>query len=135
MRKSYALSIKQPWAALVVAGLKTIEVRSWLTKIRGRILIHAARIPDSRPQAWQWVTDEVRPLADLTGGVIGQVNLLDCIAYPDPSRFAVDTARHLNDPSWFQARGLYGFVFEKAEIVPFRRLPGNVRFFTVEKPR
>ena len=35
----YALSIKQPWAALVVQGLKTIEIRRWPTARRGQILI------------------------------------------------------------------------------------------------
>ena len=30
----YALSIKQPWAALLVHGLKTMEIRSWPTAHR-----------------------------------------------------------------------------------------------------
>ena len=32
----YALSVKQPWATLLVHGLKTIEVRAWPTARRGR---------------------------------------------------------------------------------------------------
>ena len=51
----YALSVKQPWAALIVAGLKTIEVRRWPTGRRGRILIHAAREPDKRADVWRHV--------------------------------------------------------------------------------
>jgi hypothetical protein len=135
MSKLYALSIKQPWAALLVTGRKTIEVRSWLTRIRGRVLIHAARIPDARTEAWQWVTDDMRPLTELGGGIIGEAELLTCVAYPDRVRFEADQERHLNDPAWFQARGLYGFVFAKAAALPFRPWPGNVRFFTVEEPR
>src|SRR5204863_2700985 len=38
----YALSLKQPWAALLVHGRKSVEVRSWPTARRGRVLIHAA---------------------------------------------------------------------------------------------
>src|SRR5947199_331497 len=47
----YALSFKQPWAALLVHGLKSIEVRVWPIARRGPVLIHAARIPDPRPDA------------------------------------------------------------------------------------
>lgn len=38
-----ALSLWQPWASLVALGAKTIETRSWSTKYRGPLLIHAAR--------------------------------------------------------------------------------------------
>ena len=37
-----ALSLLQPWASLVVMGLKTIETRSWNTSYRGELLIHAS---------------------------------------------------------------------------------------------
>lgn len=36
------LTIQQPWAALIVAGLKDIENRSWSTAYQGELLIHAA---------------------------------------------------------------------------------------------
>ena len=39
----YALSLLQPWASLVVMGAKTIETRSWSTKHRGTLLIHASQ--------------------------------------------------------------------------------------------
>ncbi|MES2648232.1 MAG: ASCH domain-containing protein [Bacteroidota bacterium] len=38
-----AISLLQPWASLVVMGLKTIETRSWATRHRGIILIHASQ--------------------------------------------------------------------------------------------
>ncbi len=37
------LSLLQPWASLVVMGLKTIETRSWTTAYRGPLLIHASK--------------------------------------------------------------------------------------------
>lgn len=37
-----ALSIRQPWAWLIVNGYKDIENRSWKTKHRGPVLIHAS---------------------------------------------------------------------------------------------
>ena len=38
-----ALSIRQPWAWLIVNGHKDIENRSWPTRFRGPVLIHAAK--------------------------------------------------------------------------------------------
>ncbi len=38
-----AISLLQPWASLVVMGIKTIETRSWGTAWRGPILIHASQ--------------------------------------------------------------------------------------------
>lgn len=39
------LSLLQPWASLVVTGRKKIETRSWDTKHRGPLLIHASAKP------------------------------------------------------------------------------------------
>lgn len=38
-----AITIKQPWASLIVSGLKDIENRTWKTNFRGRVLIHAGK--------------------------------------------------------------------------------------------
>jgi hypothetical protein len=37
------ISLLQPWATLVVIGAKKIETRSWNTKYRGELLIHASK--------------------------------------------------------------------------------------------
>src|SRR3954453_23306276 len=36
-----ALTIRQPWAALIMAGSKDVENRVWPTSFRGRLAIHA----------------------------------------------------------------------------------------------
>ncbi len=36
------ISLLQPWASLVVMGVKIIETRSWRTNYRGELLIHAS---------------------------------------------------------------------------------------------
>ena len=38
-----ALSIKQPWAWLIVNGYKDIENRTWKTNYRGTFLVHASK--------------------------------------------------------------------------------------------
>ena len=37
-----AISIRQPYASFVFAGIKTVENRTWKTEHRGRLLIHAS---------------------------------------------------------------------------------------------
>jgi ASCH domain len=127
----YALSLKQPWAALLVHGRKTIEVRRWATARRGLILIHAARVPDARPEAWAHVPPELREASRIVGGVVGAADLTGVKAYRSAEAFVADQARHLNDPSWFQPPRLYGFLFANPRLLPFRSYKGNVRFFTV----
>jgi hypothetical protein len=130
---TYALSIKQPWAALLVRGQKTIEVRRWPTARRGQILVHAARVSDPRPEVWKLVSEEVRPLAQLVGGIVGAAVLTDCKTYRTREAFADDVAQHLNDASWFQEPAIYGFVFTNPAILPFRAYSGWMRFFPVEE--
>ena len=129
----YALSVKQPWAALLVAGVKTIEVRTWPAVRRGRLLIHAGKVADSRPEAWKWVTTPAqKATAALTGGVIGVGELVDCVAYPTRARFAADRERHLNEPDWFVKRVLHGFVFRDLRPLPFHPCRGQTFFFRVK---
>lgn len=41
-----ALTIKQPWATLIALGEKKFETRSWQTKYRGPLAIHAGKSID-----------------------------------------------------------------------------------------
>ncbi len=127
----YALSLKQPWAALVVLGLKTIEVRRWPTPKRGFILIHASKIADEREEVWSRLPPSARGLAELRGGILGQAELIDCIAYEELETFRRDQRWHWNRPEWFQPPRLYGFVFRNACPLPFRPVPGWMRFFRI----
>jgi hypothetical protein len=129
----YALSIKQPWATLLVRGHKTVEVRRWPTARRGRILIHAGRVSDPRKEAWDCLPDELLHEARLVGGIIGCANLVDCLSYRQREQFVVDEPRHLNRPTWFDRPVLYGFVFKEAKALPFAPLAGWMRFFPVAK--
>lgn len=60
-----ALSLLQPWASLVAVGAKRIETRSWATRYRGPLAIHASkRFPKS--------TREVLPLNTFQDALFGQ---------------------------------------------------------------
>ncbi len=132
VRTFHALSIKQPWAALVLYGLKTIEVRKWATGRRGLILIHAGRIADERREGWNLLPEEAAAVAERRGGILGAVELVDCITYRSLLAFAKDQAKHRNQQDWFEEPALYGFVFRNPRLVGFRKLPGWFRFFPVE---
>jgi hypothetical protein len=131
--KHLAISVKQPWAALLIAGVKTVEVRTWATRTRGRVLIHAAKTPDPRPEGWLLVnTPELKALAALRGGLIGVAELTACVRYRTAEAFAEAAESHRNAPNWFQPGGLYGFVFQNPHPIAYHACPGRTLFFTVE---
>ncbi len=74
-----ALSVRQPWAELIISGLKLFELRSRPTRVRGRIWIHAALRVER-----EWLTvagmDEAQAV---TGALIGSVEIIDCMPLND----------------------------------------------------
>jgi uncharacterized protein (UPF0264 family) len=130
-RGPYALSLKQPWATLLVHGLKTIEVRRWTTKHRGPLLIHAAGVSDERPEGWARLPDELREHAELCGGIVGVGTLVECKRYRTAESFRADQSHHLNEPDWFEPAGLFGLRFTDLRPLPYRAYPGWMRLFSV----
>lgn len=52
MKAAKVLTLRQPWLELVLAGHKTIETRTWQTKFRGRLYLHAsAKKPSAKERA------------------------------------------------------------------------------------
>lgn len=41
-----AISVRQPWAQMIVQGFKTIETRTWYTEHRGDLLICSTQQPE-----------------------------------------------------------------------------------------
>ena len=74
-----ALSVKQPWASLIIMWLKTIEVRTWVTKYRGPVLICSSQKPDADAMDLDRVNDlmDVETMTPL-GQALGVVDLVDC---------------------------------------------------------
>lgn len=81
-----ALSIKQPWAHLIAAGIKDIENRTWKTHFRGKIYIHACspmkfdvKLTDEQMiKAFPAIGDAID--GKLTfGAIIGEVEISDCV--------------------------------------------------------
>lgn len=84
-----AITIKQPWASLIVHGVKDIENRTWHTNFRGRVLIHSSSKGDIAKygclQPEQRQKTLYSPLGkvyfnDLPfGAIIGSVEIVDCV--------------------------------------------------------
>lgn len=70
------LTIKQPWATLIMQGNKRFEFRSWQTKYRGDLLIHAGKGIDK--EAIKRLEKYI-PKDMPTGKILGKVTLVDCI--------------------------------------------------------
>lgn len=70
------LTIKQPWATLIMQGDKRFEFRSWQTKHRGELLIHAGKgIDKEAVNRLSKYLPEKLPV----GQILGKVNVVDCI--------------------------------------------------------
>lgn len=79
-----AISIKQPWASLIVEGLKPVENRSKPWKHRGPLAIHASKKFDENFKLpGLFITKHVVEIVErsrlLTGGFVGSVNMVDCV--------------------------------------------------------
>jgi hypothetical protein len=76
-----ALSIGQPFAGLIVLGLKERELRSWRTQYRGPLIVHASRRPARLPIQQRLPEHDV---FRCFGMFIGVVELTECVrATPD----------------------------------------------------
>ncbi|KAL2088449.1 hypothetical protein ACEWY4_015348 [Coilia grayii] len=84
----WCLSMHQPWATLLVKGIKRVEGRSWYTSHRGRLWI-AAAAKRPTPQEIAQVEDMYRqiykkapqfPQEYPTGCLLGCVHMTDCLS-------------------------------------------------------
>jgi len=132
-----ALSLRQPWAALVVHFGKHIENRRWNTSFRGEFLIHAAKgmtnreFEEAMDFAFELIGDKCPTEAQLRsmlmfGGIVGRANLVDVI--PPRSMFypsGVERGWHMPEQ--------YGFVLESVAPLTFEPMRGELGFFEVRK--
>lgn len=114
------LSIKQPWAWLIVNGYKDIENRTWKTHVRGKILVHAGK--SFNMDGYEDVKDyfpEI-PIPEIKdfkrGGIVGETTIIDC----------VESSRS----HWFS--GPIGFKLEDSKPLPFMPYKGQLGFFDVQ---
>lgn len=110
-----ALTIRQPYAWLIVAGFKPIENRTWSTTYRGRLMIHAAvRLHDHTiAEIEDRYRVRINPDDLQRGGIIGAVELVDVVTQ--------------HQSKWFQ--GPFGWVLQNPKPVSFRAIRGGQGLF------
>ena len=121
------LSIKQPFAELIVSGKKTIELRTWNTKFRGEFLIHASQKLDKEICRLY----ELDPSSLVRGAVIGKAVLYDVKEYKSKKDFLADKNRHLAPERYADHK--YGFLIKDA--VKFEEpiyVKGRLGFFNID---
>ena len=114
------LTVKQPWASLIVHGIKAIENRSWRTNFRGRVLIHSSAKGDTAKFGCLQPNQRLKVLNtpmsrvgfnDLPfGSIIGSVEIVDCVQ---------------NHPSIWADKGVYHWIL--ANPVLFEKPIENVK--------
>lgn len=110
------ITIKQPFATLIAEGLKRYEFRTWKTKYRGEILIHAGKSIDKKAMK----KFERLGLSYPTGCIIAKAMITDCVLVDDLLRKNLSKENELvysgviKRPEW---EG-YGFLLENVEKIP-----------------
>lgn len=126
-----ALGIRQPWAELILRGVKTIEVRSLGTAKRGTILVYASKKISNQAAALEAVEKYGIDLEVLPKGVlVGTVEIKDCspCTAGDSDACCLPAA---------QIQGKYAWRLVNpqrlAESLPVRFLPYGVWFYPFKR--
>lgn len=112
-----ALSVRQPWTWLIVNGLKDIENRPRRTHYRAPLLIHAGLSLAGYTENAEWVKRKHGisvPLEVDTGGIVGVVDLIDCV--------------ESHKSKWF-AKGSFGWVLANPRRLKFCQCKGALGLF------
>lgn len=123
-----ALSIRQPWAWLIVHGHKDIENRDWPTTFRGQLLVHAGltmtrayfdRITEELINAGMLPAGGLPSHEELPrGGLVGWTRIVDCVKH---------------SASTWKQEGSFGFVLRDSRPIPFVPWKGRLQFFNVRR--
>jgi len=120
-----AISIRQPWADLIVHGHKTLELRRWTVNYRGPLAIHAAQTIEREACAQHGLNPEALTI----GALIGLVDLVGIIEL-DEAGYAAHRAEHRDlDPF---AGPLFGWQLANPRpLSPPRPMPGRMGLFNI----
>ncbi len=116
-----ALSIRQPWAWLIVNGYKDVENRDWKTNFRGEFLVHAGKTRDKSEYsaAYEIAARACIEIPDMDsidyGGIVGRSVIHDCVT--------------ASNSRWFV--GEFGFLLRDSHPIPFVPYRGLLNFFNV----
>lgn len=122
-----SLSLRQPWAFLTACD-KSIEVRSWQTDYRGKLLICASQAEKNYwfPVPTEFKAEFGNHLLMPYGVAFCTVDLVDVRPLTADDRIAA----YLEDD--FDIKGQYAWVFENPVPVRPEKVFGKLRLFDVD---
>ncbi|KAF8821698.1 zinc finger motif, C2HC5-type protein, partial [Cardiosporidium cionae] len=138
---THCISIQQPWATLILEGIKRVEGREWPTLHRGRLWIHAAAKP--LDELTQFTAESLYhsvaieqsvDLASLTYPVstlLGSITLETCLSYDQytQSDYPIDASLFSDMiPSKF-----YFILSHPLKLKHPVMMRGNVKLWKLEK--
>lgn len=115
------ITIKQPFASLIAAGIKCYEFRTWKTKYRGEILIHAGKGVNKKAMEKYKCYNLDYP----SGVILAKANLVDCVYIDELVRKQLSCENSLvyssviNDTEW------EGYGFKLEDVKRIEQIPIN----------
>ncbi len=106
-----ALSLKEPWATLILKGKKTIETRKWKTNYRGRILLCASKAPRSEISGRAFAVAE---LVDCRPMTKGDEAAACCKVYDGAYSWILSNIKAVKSP--FEVKGQLGLFEADADL-------------------
>lgn len=119
------ITVKQPFATLIAEGLKEYEFRTWRTKFRGDILIHAGKGIDKKAMERYKHLNLDYP----SGKIIAKATITDCVYVDDNLKEKLQEKDPLvyygilqKDSNWDG----YGFKLENIKKLPPIEINGKL---------
>lgn len=113
------LAVRQPWAEEIIAGRKSIEVRSRNTNIRERIAIYATRTkPKTQDLEWLVFRDEQHEHERIRGFIIGTVEIYDSRLVQDANHFHKNLNSHLCYQDMYKEGQHFWYMRNAQRITP-----------------
>ena len=116
-----AITIKQPFASMIAAGIKEYEFRTWKTNYRGEILINAGKGIDKKA---------MNKFADYgleypSGCIVAKARLTECIKVDEAFRELLKEKNALVYNSIIKHKEWEGYAFkleniEKTPLIPVK---------------
>ena len=126
-----ALSITEPYATLIRDGVKRIETRSWKTKYRGDLLIHASST--KIPKEYRKNEDLMNLVGDRPlhfGQIVAKCKLIDCV--PITEEF-IKSLKRDEIVSGFYSEGRYAWILDDVEVVNEKQIvKGNLGLWSFD---
>lgn len=115
------ITIKQPFATLIAEGLKEYEFRTWKTKYRGEILIHAGKGIDKKAM----VKYKHLNLEYPSGCIIARATITDCVYIDDKMREVLNKKNPVVYSSIIQHKEWEGYGFQLENVEKIKPIPVN----------